>query len=152
VSQVVRMRSSSDWKSSVQRAALGGTMLVLSSAFSCDEASAPPPSQVSDPVPVGQIDLGLQLVDGSEVETVNYSITLDDEPLRAGSVPVREDGTASVLEANLEATPGYRVDLAARRRFVDRCRAVANFTVKAGETTPVAVTFQCPAEPGEPAP
>lgn len=127
-------------------------MLVLSSAYSCDDASAPPPSQVTDPVPVGQVDFGLQLVDGSEVETVNYSITLDDEPLRTGSVPVSEDGTASALETNLEATPGYRVDLSAKRRFVDRCRAVANFTVKAGETTPVTVTFQCPAEPGEPTP
>jgi hypothetical protein len=129
-------------KTSLQRALTGGALIALLSAFSCEEANyGPLPDEVSD---VGGLSLGVKLADGSDVESVKYVVTLADEEVRTGAMPVAPDGTASVSEGNLEPLSGYRVTLTAQRRVKERCRAISSpFAVKAGATTTVPVMFQC---------
>jgi hypothetical protein len=96
----------------------------------------------------GAIGLALRLADGSDVDTVNYTIKLNGTTVRTGTLAIGADGKATGTITGLDAGPGYTIALDAPRTrpdagSVESCSGSATFTVVADQTTPVAVVLQC---------
>lgn len=140
-------------KAELRRVTGSVALVALLSAYSCEQNDGQPPVISVAPEQVGRLSLGVELADQTDVKTIEYVVTRDDEWVRGGEMPVQDDRTGSATEANLEAGDGYRVDLTAARRYIQPCKAIAHFEVKAGVITPVPVAFQCePTGPDGPAP
>lgn len=97
----------------------------------------------------GSIGLALTLSDGSDVNTVNYTVYRGDEAVRNGVLALNDQGVAQGVITNLTAGTGYRVVLEAPRTRLDAgavepCRGEsATFEVLADQTVPVSVILQC---------
>ena len=96
----------------------------------------------------GGIGLALQLADGSDVSTVNYTVTRNGSSVRTGELAIGADGRATGTITGLDAGAGYVVSLSAPRTrdggSVAACTGEsAPFTVLENETVPVSVVLQC---------
>ncbi|HEY6877970.1 MAG TPA: hypothetical protein VI299_08115 [Polyangiales bacterium] len=95
----------------------------------------------------GSIGLALRLADGSDVDTVNFTVKRNGTTVREGTLAIGADGLASGTISNLDAGSGYTIELTAPRTrdggAVEQCTGSASFTVDAGATKTVAVVLQC---------
>lgn len=100
--------------------------------------------------PMGTISMELQIAPGVTINTVNWSITNSGTSFtKSGSVNVRFSNTISFQTGGIPAGTGYSITLTATS--VDgsfSCTGSANFSVTAGNVTPVSLTLNCSTAPG----
>jgi len=92
----------------------------------------------------GALSLDLTIVDGVEVDEVDWEIT-DGAFAQAGTTDVSAPGSTASLEVfGLPAGPGYLVEMwATSVNGVVSCRGSADFEVRVGQVTPVMLYLNC---------
>jgi len=110
-----------------------------------DAATTPPPVNHES---IGEVDLALQLANGSVIQTASYTIVGPKSFTKSGSIDLSSASKLSATIGGLPAGVGYSITLTATTAdSVASCAGSATFDVLAGKTATAVVALTCKEAP-----
>ncbi len=128
-------------KRSFVRWGLVGSLASAGLVAGCSDAGTPNGGPVAN---AGQLQVALQLANGTTVSSASFAITGPGGFTKSGSLNVANSGTISATIGGLPAGNGYSITLSATSTDGSTsCSGSASFNVTAGGTSSVTVHLSC---------
>ncbi|HTQ06484.1 MAG TPA: metallophosphoesterase [Polyangiaceae bacterium] len=118
-----------------------GSLAAAGLVAACSDAGTPPGGTVAG---AGQLQVALQLANGTSVSSATYTITGPGGFTKSGNLNVGNSGAISAVIGGLPAGTGFSITLSATSTDGSTsCAGSATFNVTAGGTTSVTVHLSC---------